>query len=84
MTKSSFHQNLISLIVLLLLSLITAFVASFQLEISLKHSLLILIAVVKIMLVAGLFMELHLAHRFWFFALFALIALIGISILIMA
>ncbi|MBW7847346.1 MAG: hypothetical protein H3C41_04590 [Bacteroidales bacterium] len=83
MTKQLIYRNLIALVVLILLSGATALTATLF-DGSLRHGILLLLAITKVMIVAGFFMELHLAHRFWIFALFCLIAVISAAIFLMA
>lgn len=83
MAKQFFHQNLVILVALILLSGATALTATL-LDGSLRHGILLLLAVTKVMVVAGFFMELHLAHRFWVFALLCLIAITSAAVLFIA
>ncbi len=53
-------------------------------HIQLKHGILLLLALIKIMLIAMVFMELRLAHRFWVVTLMVLMLITSVSILVVS
>lgn len=69
---------------LMLLSAATALVATFVGQPKQAAWILLLIALMKIMLVALRFMELRLAHPFWKTALLLMLVVIGAAILLAA
>ncbi|HQO49078.1 MAG TPA: hypothetical protein PK939_01525 [Bacteroidales bacterium] len=81
MTKSFIDSNLKVLVILLVLSTMTAVSSAWINHIQLKHGILLLLALIKILLVATVFMELRLAHRFWIVTLMVLTLITAISIL---